>query len=526
MLKALLKKQLMEVNLWLLMDKKRGGRRSRAGIVGLVALYVVLFLLLGGGVFAIASLMCPTLHAMELDWLYFAMMGLLATALGLFGSVFTTSETLYLAKDNTLLFAMPIPPRYILVARLCGIWLWNTIYTALVLVPALLCYWINCTVTVGAVVCGLAVLVLTSLLVLALSCALGWVVARVTAKLKRKSFVTVLLSLAFLAVYYFFFYRLNEVLQSILANAEALGAVMSKIFPVYWLGRACTGDGLCLLYFGVPVCMLLAAVLYLVSRSLLRMATVSPAAAGKAYRRTAMKTASPDATLLRRELRRLTSSATYMMNCAFGTAFLPIIGIIALVKSAALGGVAALFPELLPLIVCAAVCMISGMNTITAPSVSLEGRQLWLAQSLPVQPWQVLRAKLKLHLLITQPAAIFCAVCLCIAFGVDALSCVTVLAASLLFVLLHASVGLLLNLRFPNLTWTNEVVPVKQSASVFFVLCGSWVFVVALGALYFAVRSFLGGTVYLLLCTLLFAVLCVLCIFRLKRTGAQRFASL
>ena len=40
------------------------------------------------------------------------------------------------------------------------------------------------------------------------------------------------------------------------------------------------------------------------------------------------------------------------------------------------------------------------MNDMTAPSVSLEGKSLWLMQSLPVTPWQVLRAKLTMQLLL------------------------------------------------------------------------------------------------------------------------------
>lgn len=527
MLKTLMKKQLMEVNVWLLVDKKRGTRRSKGGIVGYLLLYLVLFAFLGGCVYFLASALCPPLHGMGLDWLYFAMMGLLALLLGLFGSVFTTSETLYQAKDNTLLFSLPIPPRHILVARLSGIWLWNTIYTALVLVPALICYWVNCAVTVGTVVCGLAVLVLLSLLVLALSCALGWVVARLTAKLKRKSFFTVLLSLLFLAAYYLFYFKINEILQGILLHAEEVGSVMAKIFPFYWLGRACAGSGISLLAFAALVGALLVIVLVVISRSLLRLATASPAAVRKAYRRGAMKTASPDAALLRRELRRLTSSATYMMNCAFGTLLLPVVGVILLVKSEILRQLAVLLPDGYgALIAAAVVCFLTSMNTLSAVSVSLEGRQLWLAQSLPVQPWQVLRAKLRLHLLLTQPSAVICAVCISVALGLDALPFALTVAASLLFVLLSAAFGLWLNLKLPNLTWTNETVPVKQSASVFFALFGGWVFVVALGALCFAVRSVLGGVAYLSVCALLFAALSALLLFRLKQAGARRFASL
>ena len=41
------------------------------------------------------------------------------------------------------------------------------------------------------------------------------------------------------------------------------------------------------------------------------------------------------------------------------------------------------------------------MNDMASSSISLEGKNLWLAQSLPVTPWQVLRAKLLVQVLVT-----------------------------------------------------------------------------------------------------------------------------
>ena len=41
------------------------------------------------------------------------------------------------------------------------------------------------------------------------------------------------------------------------------------------------------------------------------------------------------------------------------------------------------------------------MNLMAAPSVSLEGRTIWLVQSLPVRPWQVLRQEENLTVFLT-----------------------------------------------------------------------------------------------------------------------------
>ena len=55
-------------------------------------------------------------------------------------------------------------------------------------------------------------------------------------------------------------------------------------------------------------------------------------------------------------------------------------------------------------------CGVASMNDMTAPSVSLEGKSLWLMQSLPVTPWQVLKAKLSMQIILTAVPMALCIV--------------------------------------------------------------------------------------------------------------------
>ena len=128
MFKALFKKQLMEVNSWLLQDKKKGKRRTGAGMAGMIVLYLFLFFTVGMLFYGMGNSMCAPLVMSGLGWLYFALMGMIAVVMGVFGSVFNTYSTLYQAKDNELLLSLPIPPSYILAVRLFGVWMWGLIY--------------------------------------------------------------------------------------------------------------------------------------------------------------------------------------------------------------------------------------------------------------------------------------------------------------------------------------------------------------------------------------------------------------
>lgn len=112
MLKLLIHKQLSEIFRAYLYDAKKNKTRSKGATAAYIVLFVLIMAGMLGGMFTYLSLsICEPLSAAGMDWLYFALMGLIAILLGSFGSVFNTYSGLYLAKDNDLLLSMPIPGR-------------------------------------------------------------------------------------------------------------------------------------------------------------------------------------------------------------------------------------------------------------------------------------------------------------------------------------------------------------------------------------------------------------------------------
>ena len=281
----------------------------------------------------------------------------------------------------------------------------------------------------------------------------------------------------------------------------------------------------------VVVLALFAAMWRVLSRSFLKIVTATGQTKRQVYRETARRQHGPDAALLRRELGRFLSSPGYMLNCGLGILLLPVCGILLLWKSGTFLPVCMeLFgpraEALVPVLLCSAVCMVASMNDMAAPSVSLEGKTLWLVQSLPVTPWQALRAKLALQLLLTGVPALFASMCVGAAQGLGPAAFVLTLIQPLSFVLLSALFGLFLGLRMPNLSWTREITPIKQSLGVTIALFGSFGYALALCVGVFSVGWQLGCVGYLGLVTAVTLVLCAV-LYRWARTrGAAAFAAL
>lgn len=496
MFKALFKKQFAELNAFYFFDKKTGKLRSRGKIVGILILYVFLFLFLGGAFCALSFTLAASFLPVGLDWLYFAMLGLIAIALGAFGSAFNTYAGLYMAKDNELLLAMPIPPSYILSVRICGVCLMSLLYTSLVWVPACLVYILHSPSVTAAIFSLLLTLVLTAF-VSVLTCALGWLVALISGKLKNKSFITVILSLTFITVYYIVYFRFSTLLQEILANTEKVGNVMRTwLFPLYILGRAASGEVIPMLIFTGMTAALCALCLWILSRGFIRIVTTSGSSKKAVYREEkTVKTATPARALLGKELKRFTSSATYMLNCGLGLILLPALAVLALIKAPALrvliDGFTGEMPGIVitvPMIAISALFFVLSTNVISAPSVSLEGKNLWIVQSMPVSAREVLLAKERMHVLLNAVPTAITVVILAIVTRADPLTALFMLILSGLFIYFTGDLGLWLNLKHPSLDWTSETVPVKQGAAIMAVLFIGWG--IAIGE---AILAFLFG---------------------------------
>ena len=143
MLKTLVKKQLMEIFRSYFYNAKTNKKRSTAGIIAYILLFAALMIGLGGMFTGLSVSLCVPLTQAGMGWLYFALMSLLAIFLGAFGSVFNTYSGLYFAKDNDLLLSLPILVRTLMASRLLTVYLMGLMYSAVVILPAVIVYWVT-----------------------------------------------------------------------------------------------------------------------------------------------------------------------------------------------------------------------------------------------------------------------------------------------------------------------------------------------------------------------------------------------
>ena len=533
MLRTLLKVRLQAffASLFRRGTKKSGQRRGITKVlIGLLALYVVgtLFSSMGWLFFS----MTPLFSA-GYGWLYFTLVGVLAFAISFVTTVFSAQAGIFQAKDNELLLSMPIPVGKILLSRVALMLIMECIYSLLVILPAGVVYVLNVPATATNIVNFVLCSLLLPFFTCALSCLVGGLFAWIDRRLKRKSFLMTGLGVLFMALYFGLISNLNGYIANLTQNPAALAGWAGAFSPVYAFGNAiANGDVLSLGVFALYAITPFALMYWLLERNFLRIVNTRAGVPKARYRAKDIKAGGAYAALVKKELGRFTSSAMYMLNAGVGLVLMVGFAVMLVVRRDML---AAYLPmlgdaseQMLPAIVGAALCMCAGMNCISAPSISLEAKTLWILRSLPISGGDVLTAKADAHMLVCAP---FCLVAslVCI-IGLDGLSMAAMVALAMLPLAICCFVGhmgVMVNLKFPKLDWVNEVVVIKQSAATMITMFGAMGAVLMFCLLYgVLLMGKLDAPYYMLLCGLALIAGSWLIRGWLKNRGAQALAQL
>lgn len=515
MLKALISTRLLALLSYLVRGSVKKKKHSLAMKIAIAALviYVIgcLFMMFG---FLFMEI-CIPFHEMGIDWFYFGMAAITAAGLMFIGSVFTTQTQLYEARDNDLLLSMPIPPRYILGSRMIILLVLNYFFQVLVVAPAGVIYCMYIPVNALGIVCFIAAFLVLPLLVLALSCLFGWIAALISSRVRNKSLITLVLSLAFLGAYFYFFSNMNTYIQKLIVNGDAIaGSIKGSALPVYWLGTAIAEQNILnLLLFVLCAVVPFVTVYATLSASFIRVATAKRGFAKIKYKEQALKVSSARAALLKKELKHFASSPMYMLNGAIGVVFILVAAAALIIRNDLINTLLKDIPELMPFIGPVAIgmlCLISCTNIISAPSISLEGKNLWISKSIPVDIGDVLLSKAMLHILVCLPPVLIAEIVAAFALKLTAGMTLLLLAIPALITIFCGLFGVAVNLKFPRFDWISETVAVKQGASSMIAMFGSAAVVILPALLYALVLAdHLTATAFLTIYTVLAGIACL-----------------
>ena len=379
MFKILFKKQMTELFKSYFFNRKTGKLRPNNQIIMFIILFFGILVLIANSFSGISKALAANLIPSGYGILYFELLGAFSLGFGIFGSVFSSYEMLYNAKDNDFLLSMPIKSSTILSSRLASLYLMSIIYESVIYIPAVIEYCRYAGTSPKNIILPALNLFLSGIAVLALTCLFGWMMAAISGRLKNKNFFTIAASLIAVALYYFVMFRVNGLINAVSAVPEETADKIKRFaYPLFLFGSGSAGNTIHFVFFTLLVTAALIITVAAMSKSFIRLATSNRGLKKKGFKAESVRSGNVKSALLRKEKDKFFNTPVLVLNSGLGLLICPAAAIAALIKSSSLAALTASLPspEIIPGAVLSAVCFICSVSEITASSISLEGKSL------------------------------------------------------------------------------------------------------------------------------------------------------
>lgn len=391
----------------------------------------------------------------------------------LFFGIFKAGSVIFQQNFYETLCSLPVSQTAIVISRFLSMYLGNVILSLTVMVPGMTVYGYFYHPGIGFYIVGMMGTLFIPLLPMTVATLFGALITAISSRMKHKSLVAATLSILLVVGIMMISQMLtgaeDTITEEMFANfSEVLSNMIARIYPpALWLGNAMTEGNIIqgILYFGVSIAIFAVMVVLVAGHFHSICRSLYSTSAKHIYRMGTMKKNTALMALYRKEMKRYFASSIYTVNTIIGPVMMVLLAMGILITGvdkieSALpipGGITGLVPFVLAATSC--------IMTTTCTSISMEGKQWWIIQSLPVEPKTVFDSKILLNLTIIAPFYVIAEGLVIVALKPALPDWLWLLFLPIVFIVFACVFGITINLHFPVLHWENETTIVKQSAS-------------------------------------------------------------
>lgn len=385
----------------------------------------------------------------------------------LFTTIYKVKGTIFGFKDFDLVMSLPVSNSKIIASRLMLLYIINQFFVLIIMVPMTVAYGILARPGFMFYLYSLLTVFFIPLIPVIIASFIGTIFAFISARIKHSNIIYMVFIFLFFLAWIIMPFFIQDSEEAIVEAGKALAGQINTIYPLAGLySRAVAGTDFISMIIFVGISM--AAFLIFswgVGRVFVKINTAVFTERSKAnYKMGDLKSSSPLKALYIKELRRYFASTVYVLNTGFGMVILLVFSIaLPFINLDAMAGemqITGMIQDYVPLFV--TFCM--AVSCTTMASVSIEGKNLWIVKSLPVSTSMIFASKMLVNLTVLAPA-VLSSVLLGIALKLPFISGLLTVIGAVSFAFFVSAFGLAVNLSFPNLSWPNETVIVKQSTS-------------------------------------------------------------
>ncbi|NCC01055.1 MAG: hypothetical protein EOM34_10305 [Clostridia bacterium] len=388
-------------------------------------------------------------------------------------SFFKASGVIFQMNSFEILVSLPLSKSAIIVSRFLTMYSTNLLLSFLVMIPGTIIYGLSVHPGLLFYIFSFIGTLFLPLLPMTLSTAIGTVITAIGSRMKHKSLASggmiILFAIAVIIANTIVSNQSSMLTPDMLKNIAA--TVTSQIGALYppaiWFGNAVLHSDILALFalvsLSAAVFILMAVI---IQKYFLTICTALNATSTKNnYKLQSLSAASLLKALWQKELKRYFASSVYISNTIIGYLMMVLVPVALLVagidKMELMFQCPGMIEKILPLIL----GIIAGIMPSTSCSISMEGKNWWLAQTLPIKSKTLYDSKILTHLSVVFPFYLVALILSWIALKPSLLSTLWLILIPGVYILFSSVAGITINLLFPVLVWENETRIVKQSAS-------------------------------------------------------------
>lgn len=442
----------------------------------------------GATVFMYFNFMVDPLKSMNMLNIIVAQGFIISVFIILGTSIYKAPGLIFGIKDYDTLISLPIKPWMILSVKLINLILVNYVFMAISLIPALIVYFINTKVTFIMILNAFIMYLFIPLIPIAIASIFGFIFTYISSKVKHKNIFSIIAVFIIIPAILFISSNTESIISYITKNATSVNEILNRIYPPvnYYLdGIVNISFGGVLKFSGISIGIFILFIIVLNKVFVKINSNLLESYKKNNFKMKELKEHGVVRTLFNKEVIRYISKPIVVLNTSIGMVLYLIMAIgVVFVGDSFIGMLFEIdtTKELIPLILIASTSLFVALSNTTSSSISLEGNNFWILKSLPIDPMDIFKSKILLNIAITIIPILIGASMLIIKLNLSIMEGMWLLFIPILVSFYISQMGLIINLIFPMMIWTSEVVVVKRSASV--------VIALLIGGLSIAIPSF------------------------------------
>jgi ABC-2 type transport system permease protein len=506
-------------------------KEARKSLI-IIILMVIAYIYLGFYVYFFASEFMEGYQLLNISYLLPTQFMVITSTFILFSTIYKVKGILFEFKDYDLLMSLPIDKKIIVISKLITLYVYNLIFTLLIMVPAFIAYIKFIPLNFPFVIYFFITLFIIPLVPIIMATFIGSLFSYIGSFFKKKNVIDIIIPLAFIGIILYFQTRMINYTKIDIANiGQSLIDKFNHIYPLTSLYTNIIKDfNFQALLFFITIPIVLWIIYILVINKLFSFIhfNLNNHQTKAHFKMKELKTSSPIKALYYKELKRYFASSIYVLNTAiivimltFASIGLIIFGADKINSFIGYADFSKLLNQVAPLII----GLFCAMTCTTNTSISMEGKSLWIIKYLPISQINIFNSKILVNLTITIPAIIINSFILGIYLKLTPMIFLLCFIIPILYSLFTSITGIIINLLFPSFNWDSEVKVIKQSmsatVSLFFNMLISIVPIVIITKL-----KEIPVNHILWLITVILAIMVIISYYLLKKYGPRKFLNL